>query len=401
MLRLRGIAGVYREAFAGLPREVWLLSLAAFVNRAGTMVVPFFALYLTQERGLPVIEAGRLVGLYGVGSLVGSYLGGLLSDRIGSIRTQHLSLIGGGIGFLAILQPERMPALAAVVFATSAVAEAFRPAAMTAIAHRTPQALQARSFALLRLAHNLGMAIGPAAGGLLATRSYALLFLADALTAWAASLLLALLLPARRAGAHDARAAAAGAGRSPWRDAPFLLLSGIVVVWAAAFLQAFSTMPIYLRRVYGMRESAIGPVLGLNALLIVAFEMVLIHWAERRDRVRLMSIGCLLVCGGLGLLPLGSTAGWAIACTVVWTLGEMLTLPLSNAAVAARATPATRGRYMGVYTMAFSSAFIVGPIAGTWVFDRFGPATLWYGIGLLGPPLGAACLALGRPLRRA
>ncbi len=127
--------------------------------------------------------------------------------------------------------------------------------------------------------------------------------------------------------------------------------------------------------------------------------MVLVHWAERRDRMTVVGVGALLVCLGFGLMPLGSTAAFAALTVVIWTVGEMLALPLLNAVVADRADSATRGRYMGLYNMAYSVAFILAPAAGTWVYDHLGPSALWIGVGALGVPLLAGSLALRRALR--
>ena len=55
------IIRLYRAAFRGLPREVWLLAFVALVNRSGSMVLPFFSLYLTRERGMGVVQAGTVL----------------------------------------------------------------------------------------------------------------------------------------------------------------------------------------------------------------------------------------------------------------------------------------------------------------------------------------------------
>jgi MFS family permease len=393
---VRGIAEIYRAAFSGLPREIWLLCFTSFVNRAGTMVLPFLALFFTRDRGLSVGEAGRLVGAYGLGALGGSFLGGWLSDRIGSIRTQQVSLVGAGIGYFAILGTRGSWSLPLVLLATSVVAEAFRPAVMTATARRAPRGLEARCFALLRLAVNLGMAIGPAVGGFLAVHGYGWLFATDAVTCWLAALLLLLLLPSGRAGAAHDGVRPGEATRSPWADGPFLLMLGLSLLLAGTFFQIFTTFPLYLRRAYGFPENRIGMLLAMNALSIVLFEMVLIHWAERRDRCLVLGVGASLVCSGLAMLPLGSTLGFAVLATLVWTSGEMLSLPLMNALVADRAGGASSGRYMGAYTMSFSAAFVIAPLAGTWVYERFGPERLWLGVGLLALPQLAGWIGLRR-----
>ena len=63
MLFVRRLASAYRAAFSGLPKEVWLLALGAFVNRSGTMVLPFLSLYLTSRLGMSAVEAGRVLAL--------------------------------------------------------------------------------------------------------------------------------------------------------------------------------------------------------------------------------------------------------------------------------------------------------------------------------------------------
>ncbi len=392
-------ARLYREAFSGLPREIWLLSLITLVNRAGTMVLPFFALFLIRDRGMGVAAAGQLVALYGVGSIAGSFLGGWLSDRVGSIRAQQFSLVSAGVGYLVILQVESLGALSLVILLSSVAAEGFRPAVMTSIAHRAPPGLQARSFALLRLAINLGMAIGPALGGVLALHSYSLLFIVDASTSWLAALLLAWMVRRRGPSGAEQEPRPPASARSPWRDGPFLLLALLVTAMAASLFQVFSTMPIHLRQSYGLREDGIGMVLAFNATLIVLFEMVLTHWAEKRNRLLLIGVGSFLIGAGLALLPLGSSLAWAALSTAVWTLGEMLVLPLTNTVVAERAAAGKRGSYMGLYTVAFSMAFVIAPLGGTWVYERLGPEVLWFGLGGFGVLLFLAALALIAPFR--
>jgi MFS family permease len=187
---------------------------------------------------------------------------------------------------------------------------------------------------------------------------------------------------------------------SPWRDGPFLLLVVLVTAMSASLFQAFSTLPIHLSQWYGLRENGIGLVLAFNAILIVLFEMVLTHWAEKRNRMLLIGVGAFLVCAGLAILPLGTSIAWAALSTAIWTLGEMLFFPLTNTVVAERAAGRKQGSYMGVYTVAFSAAFVIAPLYGTWVYENLGPEVLWFGLGGFGVVQFLAALALIKPFRR-
>ncbi len=396
---VRRVIEAYREAVRGLPRDIWVLCAIMLVNRAGTMVLPFLALFLTIDRGLGPAAAGQLVGLYGLGSIAGSWLGGWLSDRLGATRTLLATLLATGFGFLGFLVLESVPQLAAGVFVVAVVSEGFRPAAMTLCAELAPEGTAARAFALMRLAVNLGMAIGPAAGGLLAVYDYDWIFLGDAATCFAAMVLVWLYLPRVAAGHAGPVEAGAPASRTPWRDGPFLLLLLWCVLYASVLFQVFSTLPLYLNRFYGFREDGIGLLLGWNALLIVAFEMLLVQWAGRRDPLRLIALGGLATCAGFAVLPLGRSVALALLSVSIWSFGEMLVLPFLNVVVAGRAGRRHRGRYMGAYTMSYSLAFVIGPPVGAWVLERFGEGWLWYGSGAVGVLLLVMALALSAPLR--
>ena len=397
---LRRVGRLYRDAFAGLSAPVWTLSTAMLVHRAGTMVLPFLALFLRNERGLSISDTGWILSAYGAGAMLGSYAGGRLSDGIGSGATQVLSLIATGIAYLAIPRFEALPALVAAIVVASLVSEAFRPACMAAIAeHATPET-RARAFALLRLAANLGMAIGPAAGGLLAMRSYEWLFVCDAVTCWLAAALLAWRLGSDRNLARRA-AGRRETGGSPFADGAFLALLGLTFLTICAFFQLFTTVPVYYQERFELSEAGVGTMFALNAALIALFEMVLVHALRGAPRLPLVAAGSFLMCAGLGLMPLGSTLGWVALTVVVWTAGEMLALPFLSVVVADRAGAGRLGSFMGLYVTTFAAAFVFGPVIGGSVYERLGPDALWLGIGALGFAIGPASLLLHRPFSRA
>jgi MFS family permease len=271
---------------------------------------------------------------------------------------------------------------------------------MESIARRASPEIQARAFALLRLAINLGMSIGPALGGLLAVHSYTWLFVADALTCWLAAVVLALTLGVTADRRAEPPAATAAPARSAWRDGPFLSLLLLVVLLGVVFFQLFSTMPLYLRDFYHLGERSVGGLIALNTLLIVLLEMVLIHRLQSRDPMKVLGWGCLLVGFGLALFPLGPAPAVAVAAMVVATFGEMLSLPVSNAIVGRRAGSRSAGGYMGADTLAFSVARVLGPALGTAVYDRFGGTVLWLGSGGLGVVLWLGCHALAPRFER-
>lgn len=401
---LRKIRDEYVQAYSGLPRRAWILFSVNLVNASGTMVIFFLALYLTRKLGFSTAGAGRALSLYGVGSLAGAYLGGWLADRVGSILVQKASLALCGALLIALSQVRSAWGILPLLLSLGLAAGMLYPANGTSMAQVCAAELRVKGFALNRLANNLGATIGPAVGGVLALRDYRLLFWADGLTSLAAAAVFAILWKGAWAGSVvERRVEAAGAvsagnglaadqpkiatgtvaevvaaqARSPWRDGPFLLLMLIFLVWSAVFIQVLTTFPLYIRNVYGLAENRIGQLFAVNTVLIVVLEMILMEKIRRYPLTRMINVSFILLGAGLGIMPLGRGFAFAAFTVVVWTFGEMLSMPLVAALIAGRARDDTRGRYMGIFSLSFSLAFIVAPAAGTAVYGRFGGDAVW------------------------
>jgi predicted MFS family arabinose efflux permease len=405
LLPVRRVRDEYVRAYSGLPRRAWILFAVNFINASGAMVFFFLSLYLTREIGLTTAQAGQALSLYGFGSLAGAFAGGWLSDRIGSIGVQKLSLAACGVLLLVLGQVKALGGILPLLFGMAFFAGMLFPANATSMSKICPPELQVKGFALNRLAANLGATIGPAVGGMLAVRSYGLLFWADGLTSLAAAAVFAMLWKGSRVLAEAGRASGGGGGargegerageregsaaamggaaiprkaRSPWRDGPFLLMLAIFFVWSTVFIQVLSTFPIYMRNIYGLAEDRIGQLFVVNTILIVALEMILMEKIRKYPLARMINISFVLLGVGLGMMPLGRGFAFGALTVAVWTFGEMLSMPLVTALVAERADDSNRGRYMGLNSFAFSLAFIVGPPVGTAIYDGLGPDAVWY-----------------------
>ncbi|MBI1382615.1 MAG: MFS transporter [Planctomycetaceae bacterium] len=380
---------IYRSAYAGLPREIWILSAVALVNRSGMMVLPFLTLYLTRSLGFEMGLVGQLLAAYGLGAALGVQLGGWLTDRLGSLRVQAASLFLAGPLFLALGELRSAAGLTAALFALSVVCEAFRPASQASLTNHCPAPQRARAFGLYRMAVNLGVTIGPVVGGVLAVRDYSWLFRVNAFAWLAAGVLLVILgrgwqpLPEREGSAPDVRAAS----RSPWRDGPFLVAVGCSALVSVVFLQTQSTFMVYLGELERIQEDKIGMLLAINTVMVVLIEMPLIARLPARQPLVWVAIGSLLTGVGFGLMPHGSGLAFFGLTIAVWTMGEILSTPMLSVFVAERSNMAQRGRYMGLFYLSFALANIAAPLLGTWVWERFGPHSVWHA------SIGAACVA--------
>jgi predicted MFS family arabinose efflux permease len=387
---LRRTFSFYREAYSGLPRNAWLLSLVQFVNRSGSMVLFFLTLYLTRKLGFTLAQAGQAVSVFGIGALLGAWLGGVLCDRLGATVVQRLSLLLGGLNLIAMGYVTSHAAILAAAFLMGVFAEALLPGNTTAMARECPPVIRTRGFALNRLAANLGVTIGPVVGGYLAMWNYRALFWVDGLTSLAALAVFCVFFkPGAGKSAAAATAPAAGPAATTGKRhlaAIFIMVFGIGLI----FSQLFSTFPLYIHQAFGFAENRIGQLLAINTVIIVLFEMVLLHGLRKAAPLKVIAVGALLTGLGFALTPLGRGFPYAAMTVAVWTIGEMLSLPLLTTEIANRSHEGNRGRHMGWYGVSFSLAWMLGPLAGAEVYARVSPLALWLGCGGLG-----AILAIG------
>jgi MFS family permease len=387
-----------------LPRPVWLVAGSQLVNRAGSMVLSFLVLYLTRDHGFTAEQAGFVIFLYGAGAIVCGPLAGRLTDKWGAVPLMRASLFLSGVTLLVYPIARGWAGIVAVTIVLAILTEAFRPAAMAFFAETVEPARRKSAFAVYRLAINLGMAIGPAIGGILATVSFRYLFYVDGATSIAAGLVLAgATLPngkkkSRGAGSPSTttRLRLSTAAHADPRFLFFLL--GVLPV-TVIFFQHISSMPLYIVDELGYTPRTFGLLFSLNCLIIVALEIPLnaatAHWSHRRT----LALGAILSGAGFGAMAFARDF-WSLAATVVvWTFGEMLFFPASAAYATDIAPEARRGEYSGLYAMVFSIAFGVGPWAGTIVLERAGARVLWGSTFLLGALAAALFVRLPEPER--
>jgi predicted MFS family arabinose efflux permease len=396
MTPVKSVITLYKDAYSGLPKEAWILSMIEFVNRSGTMVFFFMTLYLTQTYGYSPAKAGQAISAFGLGALAGSYLGGRLSDKIGAYTTQKISLLLTGICFLILCYLTSFVSIITMMCLLGIVSEALHPANATAMSQVCPSELRSKGFALNRLAHNLGFTIGPALGGYLALINYKLLFWVDGLTCIVAFLIFSFMFRTNRPE-KSSDSTGKTISISPLKDIYFLKVL-LFVFWVGyIFVQIFSTFPLYFKNIYLLKENRIGWLMAINTILIVVIEMILINALKKRNQVKIMAFGALLLGSGYALMPMGRGFLFAALTVIIWTLGEIITIPTMTAHIADISNDSMRGRYMGMFSFAFALSLTIGPALGSFIYDRMGPDHVWYFSGIIGLVLFLGFLRLKPP----
>jgi predicted MFS family arabinose efflux permease len=383
---IKRIASLYKDSFTGLSTDTWLLSLVVLINRSGTMVVPYMTLYLTgKDMHHTLSEAGFVISLFGLGSIFGAFIGGRLSDKIGFRKVQLLTLCLGGLTFMLLGQIKSYPLICVCTFVLSLLNEGFRPANSSAIAAYSKPENRTRSFALNRLAINLGWSVGASLGGLLAAWNYELIFWVDGGTNICAAILLYFFLKPQPVSLPVMESKVSAAPVLPaHKDKVFLCFIFLVTLFACCFFQLFTTVPKYFRDEMHLGERYIGLIMAVNGGLIVLFEMILIYSLEGKKQplyyIRIGVIFCALAFFSL-LIP--GPARWvALGMILLITVGEMGSHPFLNSFWVPRAVEKNRGQYASYVTMAWGTAQTVGPYLSSRFADVAGFTALFISVGI-------------------
>lgn len=369
----------YGDSFKGLSKEVWWLALITLVNRAGTMVIPFLSLYLTENLDFTLKDVGWIMSAFGLGSVVGSWLGGMLTDKLGYYKVMLTSIIATGFLFLGLQYLTTFASFCVGIFIVMLVADMFRPAMFVALSAYSKPENKTRSVTLIRLAINLGFSAGPAVGGMIITGlGYAQLFWVDGITCILAGLLLLKVLHPKKARVQDETKN--GNPISAYSDRNFWIFLVAMCLFGIVFLQYFSTIPIYYNDVHLLSEYRIGLILGMNGFVIFLLEMPLVKWLENKkySKIDLMLFGAVLLGISFVVLNLTSWTGILIVGMLFMSFGEMIAFPFSNAYAMERAKKGNQGQYMALYSIAFSVAHIISHNMGMRLVDGYGFVNTWY-----------------------
>lgn len=376
----------YIHTYSGLSKPAWMLALVLLINRSGAMVLPFLSIYLKDELRFTPDHVGIVLALFGLGSLLGSYLGGWLSDKIGTFWVQFYALILAGVGFIMLSHVTEFHAVAAGFFFLTTISESFRPANTAAVAkHAKPENLT-RAYSLNRMAINLGFAVGPALGGFLAHIGYDWLFYVNAGSAFLSAIVFASYFFKKRnvAGPVKIHPSDERKRKSPFRDLKFVFILLLTVGFGITFFQLIFTLPVYYREHYLLSEYAIGWLLGFNGILVFLLEMPLVYIAGKWFSLnRIVAGGCVLLGASYFVLGTGEGVAVLIIAMVLLSISEILVMPFLTTFSANRGGEYSRGNYLGAYSMSYSIAFIVAPPLAYAIITRWSYSLLWILLAIL------------------
>jgi MFS family permease len=394
---------IYRD----YPRDFWMMIVVNFVDRlGGSLLFPFFALYITKRFDVGMTEVGGLFAIFFVSSFIGAFPGGALTDRFGRKGIIIFSLIATSLSTLLMGFVDEFQFFLLVAFVSGIFTDVGGPAYEAVFMDVLPEEKRASGFGIRRVAFNLAIVIGPVIGGFVAARSYLALFILDAIISAIVALLVFRLIPETKPAAPEGKVQESTAETFAGylrvlRDGKFIAFTLVCLLTWLVYMNMNTTLGVYLRDQHGIPESGYGWLISINAAMVVLLQFPITRRIEKNPPMLMMALGAAFIASGLFLFGFVGTF-WLFAVAIaILTIGEMVTIPIANATVANFAPEEMRGRYNFVYGNSWGISFAVGPYLAGLILDNYNPNLLWYACGVIGMIAVLGFLALHRALHTA
>ncbi len=383
------MANRFTQSLAKYPVEFRVLVVAMFVDRlGGTILYPFFALYITRRFGVGMTEAGVLIGLFSVAGLFGSMIGGALADKIGRRSIVIFGLITSATGSVIMGLLDSLVAFYALAIVVGFLGSIASPAHQAMVADILPEEQRSEGFGVMRVVANLAWIIGPTIGGLLAAQSYMLLFLTDAVCSSITAFIVFKLIPETKPEPVANRAPESmlqiiAGYRVVLKDRLFLAFLGASMLMLLVYGQMYNTLAVYLRDVHGVPDRGYGLLLSIDAFMVVLLQVWVARRTQRYPPMLMMALGTFLYMIGFSMYGFVAAYWLFVVAIIIITFGEMIVVPISQALAARFAPEDMRGRYMAFFDLGWSIPGAIGPAAAGLILDNFNPNWVWYACGLV------------------
>jgi MFS family permease len=371
---------IYHE----FPRLFWVVVGVSFIDRiGGTLLFPFFALYITQKFNVGMTQAGILLGMSSLFGLIGSTVGGALTDKFGRKQLILFGLVFSAVSTLAFGLVNEYSILFPLMVVVGLLSSVAHPAHDAMIADILPENQRQEGFGILRVVANLSWMIGPTIGGFVANINFFYLFVIDAVISCLVAAIIFRLIPETKPAPHEHEVSESFLQtvigyRIVLKDLAFMAFMTAGLLMMIVYLQMYGTLSVYLRDNHGINPSGYGFLMTTSAITVVLFQFWVSRMIKYRPPFLMMAIGTVFYMIGFALFGV-VTAYFLFALNIVIiTIGEMIVVPTSQAIATNFAPEAMRGRYMAIFGLSWAIPSTIGPAAAGYILDNYNPDLLWY-----------------------
>ena len=378
-----GVLATWRRT----PSQARALLAGVFVNKLAAFMQIFLVLFLTH-RGYSPGQAGFALGMYGAGAVVGTMIGGSVSDALSARMATLISMWGSAGLLVSIVYFHDYYAIVAAVVLVSMIGQLYRPAAQAMLAELTPPERLVMVTAMYRLSLNLGTTAAPVLGVMLVSISYNLLFWGEAAAALAYGVAAIWMLPRRPRPVRDVAEAPReqererkrrfGSGyRELLRDRRFMIYLFAFLLLNITYHQYTGALPLGIVKA-GLSIWWYAAVISFNAITVVLFEMWVTKYVQTWPPRVAQLAGFFLLSVGYFFYAVQMAPTFIILGTLLFSVSEIVGAPTLYAYPGMIAPAHLRGRYFGAMQSTYGLGSTIGPIVGILIFEHVGQRVFLY-----------------------
>jgi len=371
-----------RDIYNDFPKIFWVVVGASFIDRiGGTLLFPFFSLYITQKFNVGMTQAGIVLGTFSAFGLIGSMIGGALTDKFGRKSLILFGLVFSAISTLSLGLVNEFAVLLPLAVVIGLLSNMAGPAHQAMVADLLPEDKRQEGFGILRVVTNMSWIIGPTIGGFIANRSYFALFVLDAVISCIVAIIVFKYVPETQPDSTEEPKSImrtfAGYG-VVFKDYAYVAFLGVSILMGIVYQQMYNTLSVYLRDNHGIEPQGYGFLLTVSAIVVILFQFATTRAIKKYPAFIIMALGVFFYMIGFGMFGF-VTAYWLFAAAIVIiTIGEMVIMPTASALATNFAPEDMRGRYMAVFGLSWALPATVGPSLAGLILDNYNPNLLWY-----------------------
>ncbi|MGD9091476.1 MAG: MFS transporter [Anaerolineales bacterium] len=378
-----------KSTFREYPTKFWILVAAMFVDRVGgTLIFPFFALYITQKFDVGMTQAGILIGVFSFSGLIGNVIGGALTDRFGRRVMVLFGLVFSALSSVTMGLVNELYIFYVLAVIVGLLSDIAGPAWQAMIADILPEEQRADGFAVMRVVGNMAWIVGPTIGGLMAARSYLMLFIMDAVTSLITAGIIYRRIPETMPEPVGDTTQVSMLDtligyRKVLADKLYIAYILVSMLMLVVYIQLYNTLSVYLRDVHGVTPRGYGFLLTMSAVTVILLQFWVTRRVKKYPPMLMMALGSAFYMVGYSMYGFVTAYALFVAAVVLITFGEMIVMPVGQALAANFAPEDMRGRYLALFSLAWSLPATFGPTVAGLVLDNFNPNWVWYGSGIL------------------
>ena len=373
-----------KKVYNEFPRLFWIIVAVRFVDGiGGTLLFPFFALYITQKFGVGMTQAGIMLGMSSLFGLVGSMFGGALTDKFGRKQLILFGLVFSAVSTLTFGLVDEISVMYPLIIVVGLLSSVAHPAHEAMIADILPEDKRQEGFGILRVVANYAWIVGPTIGGFLANINFFYLFVIDSVISCFVALIIARTIPETKPTPHEHEESQSfmqtfSGYRFVLRDTAFISFIIANIIMLIVYQQMYGSLSVYLRDSHGINPQGYGLLMSTSAVTVILFQFWLTRSIKHLPPFLMMAFGTIFYAIGFLLFGFFTTMILFALNIVIITIGEMIVVPTSQALVAGFAPSDMRGRYMAVAGLSWAIPSTIGPGLAGYIMDNYNPNLVWY-----------------------